>query len=210
MKKNLFVFAALALSSAASQAQTAAPTKIGIIHVQAAILNTKDGKKASDELNAKFSPRKAELDKKQANIDQLKEKLQKGSATLSDDAKTKLMRDIDNETKALTRANEDAQADVEQEEGKIYNELGAKMYAIVEKYAKDNGYAMIIDVSAPQQPVWWASDAINITNEAIALYDKANPGTGSGSAAAPRPPAAAPAPRPVTPPAGAPAAPKKQ
>jgi outer membrane protein len=210
LKKNLLVFAVLALSSAASHAQTATPTKIGIIHVQAAILNTKDGKKASDELNAKFSPRKAELDKKQANIDQLKEKLQKGSATLSDDAKTKLMRDIDSETKALTRANEDAQADVEQEEGKIYNDLGAKMYAIVEKYAKDNGYAMIIDVSAPQQPVWWASDAINITNEVIALYDKASTGGGSGSAAAPKAPAAAPTPRPAVPPAGAGAPPKKQ
>ena len=217
MKQNLFTLSALVLGSAVlANAQAGAPTKIGIIHVQAAILNTKDGKKASEELNTKFAPKKSELEKKQANIDQLKDKLQKGSATLSDEAKNKLMRDIDAETKALTRANEDAQADLEQEEGKIFNELGAKMYAIVEKYAKDNGFAMIIDVSSPQQPVWWASEAVNITNEAIVLYDKANPGT---SAAAPAPktpgpaaaPGSAPAPAAATPPRpAAPAAPPRK
>ena len=149
-KKHLILPAFVLCAATLAQAQGAAPTKIGIIHVQAAILGTKDGKKAGDELNAKFGQRKAELDKKQAAIDQLKDQLQKGSATLSDDAKNKLVRQIDSETTALKRNTEDAQADMEQEEGKIFNELGSKLYAIVEKYAKDNGYTMIIDVSGQQ------------------------------------------------------------
>jgi outer membrane protein len=210
LNKNHLIIPALALCAAMlAQAQGAAPAKIGIIHVQAAILGTKDGKKAGDELNAKFSQRKTELDKKQAAIDQLKEQLQKGSATMSDDAKNKLVRQIDGDTTALKRATEDAQADMEQEEGKIFNELGSKLYAIVEKYAKDNGYTMIIDVSGQQQPVWWASDSINITNDVVALYDKAGPGGAASGAGAPKAPAAgtpAPAVRPVAPSA----APKKQ
>jgi outer membrane protein len=221
LNKNHLILPALALCAATlAQAQGAAPMKIGIIHVQAAILGTKDGKKAGDELNAKFTQRKAELDKKQAAIDQLKEQLQKGSATMSDDAKNKLVRQIDSETTALKRATEDAQADMEQEEGKIFNELGSKLYAIVEKYAKDNGYTMIIDVSGQQQPVWWASDSINITNDVVALYDKASPGGATSGAAAPKPPAPGVAPvRPPAPPApgvapvrppAPPAPPKKQ
>jgi outer membrane protein len=210
LNKNHLILPALALCAATLvQAQGAAPMKIGIIHVQAAILGTKDGKKAGDELNAKFTQRKAELDKKQTSIDQLKEQLQKGSATMSDDAKNKLVRQIDSETTALKRATEDAQADMEQEEGKIFNELGSKLYAIVEKYAKDNGYTMIIDVSGQQQPVWWASDSINITNDVVALYDKASPGGATTGAAAPKAPVPGAAPVPVRPPAP-PAAPKKQ
>jgi outer membrane protein len=220
LKQKLFFISALTCAVAAlASAQAATPTKVGIIHVQAAILNTKEGKKASEELNAKFAPKKTELEKKQAEIDQLKDKLQKGSATMSDDAKAAMMRDIDNKTKSLQRANEDAQADLEQEEGKVFNELGSKMYGIVQKYAVDNGYAVIIDVSNPQQPVWWASDApgINITNDVIALYDKANPGTGATAAPSASKPASAPAPKPAatTPaitapkPAAAPAAPKQ-
>jgi outer membrane protein len=212
LNKNHLVLPALVLCAAAlAQAQGAAPTKIGIIHVQAAILGTKDGKKAGDELNAKFGQRKSELDKKQAAIDQLKDQLQKGSATMSDDAKNKLVRQIDGETTALKRSTEDAQADMEQEEGKIFNELGSKLYAIVEKYAKDNGYSMIIDVSGQQQPVWWASDTINITNDVVALYDKANAGGSTSAAPGPRPPAAGTPAAPVRAPVGAPpAAPKKQ
>ncbi|MBV8906069.1 MAG: OmpH family outer membrane protein, partial [Acidobacteriia bacterium] len=84
--------------------------------------------------------------------------------------------------------------------------------ALVEKYAKDNGYSMIIDVSQQNQPVWWASDSINITNEVISLYDKANPGAATSSATKPTAPSAttpAPAARPAAP-ATPPAATKKQ
>jgi outer membrane protein len=214
LKKNLFVLPALLLAvTVLVHAQAAAPLKIGIIHVQAAILGTKDGQKAAAELNAKIAPRKSELEKKQAAIEALQEQLRKGSATMSEDAKSRIMRDIDSNTKALNRDNEDAQADIEQEESKIFNDLGAKLYAVVEKYAKDNGFSMILDVSAQQQPVWWASDSINITTEVVALYDKAHPaGAASVTAApaAPRPAApAAPVTRPAVPPA-APPAPKKQ
>jgi outer membrane protein len=187
LKNKQFVCFALVLAAAIEvRAQTAPPAKIGIIHVQAAILSTKEGKRAGDELNGKFGQRKTELEKRQAGIDQLKEQLQKGSATLSEDAKNRLMRQIDSETTSLKRATEDAQADMEQEEGKIINGLGAKLYAIVEKYARDNGFSIIIDVSGQNQPVWWASESINITNEVIALYDKANPG-GAASAPASKP-----------------------
>lgn len=208
LKKNLLISSALVLGAAAlAQAQSAPPTKIGIIHVQAAILGTKEGKKAGEDLNAQFGQRKSDLEKKQASIDQLKDQLQKGSATMSDEAKNKIVREIDSQTTALKRATEDAQADVEQAEGKIINELGAKLYAIVEKYARDNGYSMIIDVSQQNQPVWWASDSINITNEVIGLYDKAYPGGGASTATKPAQTGSAPQARPATTPTSAPAAP---
>ena len=107
-KSQIVVSSALVLAAATlAHAQSAPPTKIGIIHVQAAILSTKEGKKAGDELNSKFGQRKAELEKKQAGIYQLKDQLQKGSATMSDEAKNKLMRQIDGETTSLKRATEE-------------------------------------------------------------------------------------------------------
>jgi len=215
LKKNLFVISAFALCAVfGANAQSAVPTKIGIIHVQAAILQTKDGQKAAADVNAKFAPRQADLEKKKASIDAMEESLRKQSATMNDDARAKLTRDIDNGKKSLTRESEDAQSDLEQEEGKVFNELGSKLYAIVDKFAKDNGFAVIIDVSPQTQPVFWAADAVNITNEVVALYDKANPGGGTTSTTAPAPRPAAPAgvaPRQTAPPSGVPpAAPKKQ
>src|SRR5664279_1413684 len=208
LKKNFVVFPALVLGMAAmAHAQT--PAKVAIIHVQNAILQTKDGQKAASELQGRFAPKKAALDKKQADIAALQDTLRKGSATMSEDAKAKLMRDIDTNNKSLQRDTEDAQADLDQEQGKIMQELGSKVMAVLEKYATGNGYALVLDVSNPQTPVLWASQTIDITADIVKLYDQANPGTGTTAA---KPPAgAAPvAPRPTTPAPAAPPAVKKK
>src|SRR5262249_50776744 len=152
----LLMFPAFALGFAALAHAQAAPTKVAIINVQQAILQTKDGQKASADLQAKFMPRRQQLDKKQADIQAQQEQMKKGSATMSDEAKQKLTREIDSNTKSLQRDGEDFEADVNQEEGKIMQDLGQKLMDVVIKYATQNGYAMVLDVSNQQTPVLWA------------------------------------------------------
>jgi outer membrane protein len=83
------------------------------------------------------------------------------------------------------------------------------MMVVIDKYANDNGFALILDVSNPQTPVLYASNTIDITSEIVGLYDKgaalpqpkppsstnAAPGVVPGSSAAPAPAA----PKPVVP-----------
>ncbi|HLH20433.1 MAG TPA: OmpH family outer membrane protein [Bryobacteraceae bacterium] len=200
MKKNFVAFSALALGMAMlAHAQSATPSKVAIIHVQNAILATKDGQKAQNDLQATFNPRKQEFEKKQADLQALQEQMKKGSATMSDDAKAKIARDIDSGSKSLQRYQEDFESDVQQAEQRIMQDLGQKMMDVIIKYATQNGYAMVVDVSNPQTPVLWADPAVDITNEIVKLYDQAHPGSatattakpaGSAPAAAPKPPAA--------------------
>ncbi len=197
MKKSIYLVPALALAATLAHAQAAAPSKVGIIQIQNAIVSTKDGQKALSELQARFGPKKAELEKRQSDIAGLQDQLRKGSATMSEDAKSKLMRQIDQNTKSLNRDTEDAQAEVEQAEGKIMQELGQRMMAVINKYARDHGFSLIIDVSNPQTPVVFAADSIDITKDIIDLYDKNAPAaTTAAPAAAPKPPAAV-APKPA-------------
>lgn len=196
MKNSLFVAPALVLAAATLAQAQPAPTKVGIIQIQQAILSTKDGQKALADLQGRFGPKKAELEKKQNAIAQMQQQLRSGSATLSEDAKNKLVRDIDQNTKSLNRETEDAQAEVEQAENKIMQDLGQRIMAVINKYARDNGYALILDVSNPQTPVVFAADTIEITKEIVDLYDKNAPA------------AAAPAARPAAPPAAKPPAAK--
>jgi outer membrane protein len=204
LKKNFIVFPALVLGFAAlANAQSITPTKVAIIHVQNAILMSTDGKKAAGDLTTTFAPRKAELEKKQQEIAALQDQLKKGSTTMSEEARTKLMRDSDALTTKLNRDTQDAQTDLDEAQGKLMQELGNKMLAIIEKYATQNGFALVLDVSNPQTPVLWAASGIDITNDIVKLYDQANP-AGAGSAAKPAAPAArpaAPAPQTKTPPA---------
>lgn len=182
--KKIFVFPAVVLGMALCAHAQAAPTKVAVIQVQTAILSTKDGQKAANELQGKFAPKKAEIDKKQGDIAAMQDQLKKGQATMSEDVKTKLMRDIDSANTKLQRDTQDAQADLDEEQQKIMQELGNKMMAVVEKYAQANGFAIVIDVSNPQTPVLWASQAIDITSEIVKLYDQANPAA-AGAASAP-------------------------
>ncbi len=193
MKKHLVVLSVLVLGAAAlAQAQGQVPTKIAIINVQNAILSTKDGQKAAADLQAQFNPRQQDLEKKQAELAALQDQLRKGSATMSDEAKTKLMRDIDATTTRVNRDTQDARSDLDEAQGKVMQELGGKMMAVMEKYAVQNGFAMVLDVSNPQTPVLWAASAVDITNDIVKLYDQAYPGAAAApSVPAAKPPAAA-------------------
>src|SRR4029077_5374417 len=98
-------------------------------------------------------------------------------------------------TKSLNRDTEDAQAESEQEQGKVMQELGQRVMAVVNKYSKDHGFSLIMDVSSQQTPVLFADPAIEITGDIIKLYDQNSPGpVSSAPAGAPRPAAPARAP----------------
>jgi len=208
VNKNVLAMGVLALGMAAiAAAQTPAPNKVGVIQIQSALVSTKDGQKAAAELETKMGPRKKELDQQQAEIKELQEKLQKGGNAMADSAKEELTRTIDQKTKSYNRQMEDAQAELEQEQRKLLNVLGQKMMQVIDKYAVANGFSVILDVSNPNTPVLYASNAVDITKEIVELYDKNSAAAPAAAPAKPAAPAAA-APKPATPPA--PAAPKKQ
>jgi len=161
----------MALFAAACAPAQTQPEKVGVINMQAAMGGTKDGQKAAAELNAKYGPRQKDVQSKQAEIESLKDQLQKGQNTLSDAAKNDLYAKIDQKTKAVNRDMEDARAELEQDQSRFVNEIGSKMSVVINKYAKDNGYALVIDVSSQQGPVLFASNTIDITKQIVDLYD---------------------------------------
>ena len=207
MKSTLCVLSLLGLAISAG-AQTAG--KVGVINIQSAIISTNDGKKAAVEIQTRFNPKKAEVDKRQNELNQLQDQLNRGRNTLSEEARQNLMREIDQKTKSLKYFTEDAQTELNQEEQKAMGELGGRIMAVIDKYAKDHGYTLILDVSSPQTPVLYASNTIDITRDIIELYDKNPP---AAPAAAPasgvvKPPAATGVAQPAAPPAPKPAPPK--
>jgi len=171
--RNGFAPFVLALAGAAFAHGQGATGKVGVINIQNAIVTTKDGQKAAAELDAKAAPKRKTLESKQNEINSLKDQLQKGSNALSETAKQEIVRNIDTKTKSFNRDMEDAQAEVEQDQQKILQDLGGRMMAVIDKYAKDNGFVLILDVSNPQTPVLFASNAIDVTKDIIDLYDKA-------------------------------------
>jgi outer membrane protein len=195
--KKSFVVSLLACGLVSlSQAQTPAnppapatvPTKVAIINIQAAILSTADGKKAAEDLRTKFDARKTALERRSTDLRNKVETLRKGAATMSEDARNKLMRDNDAENKAITRDGEDLNNDMDQENGRLMNEIGGKMLEIISQYASANAYAMVLNVG-DQGALLWHNPSTDITADIIKLYDQAHPaGAPASKPAAPAPP----------------------
>jgi outer membrane protein len=182
------------------------PTKIGVVNIQQAIGECAEGKKEIDALQQKFNPKQAELKTMSDEVEGLKKQYQAQADKLSEDEKSSRAKAIDTKQKSLQRNFEDAQAEFQQAEQEVINRIGAKMVAVLEKYANTNGYAVVLDVSNPQtSPVLWATQGSVITKELVEAYDKENPAGISaptpkpaGSAGTATRPPAAPS-RPATP-----------
>lgn len=165
----------LAQSAPAPTAAPAGPAKIGIVNIQDAIVATNEGKKEFDTLQTRFTPKQTELKALNDEVEGLKKSFEAKQATLSPEAAAAQARTIDTKQKSLQRNYDDAQNEFQQAEQDVVNRIGTKMLAVLEKYAKDNGYTVILDVSNPQTPVLWASQGTIITKDLVDAYNIANP-----------------------------------
>jgi outer membrane protein len=198
--------------SAASPAPAApagpAPIKIGFISFEQAVFSTNEGQREADAVMKKFDPKQQELKSQTDEVENLKKQLQTQGDKLNDEARATLVKNIETKSKSLQRSMEDAQGEFQREQGEVFNKVGAKVFKTMEKYAKDNGFAAIINVipSDQQNPpgqlsLLWFVPQVNVTKEIVDAYNKesgvAPLPTAKPAAAAPRP--SAPVNRPATP-----------
>lgn len=173
---------------AQAAATSAAPNKVGIINIQAAIGSTAEGKQALAELRSKFEPRQAQLQQIQKQIQDVQSRLQTGQTTLSNDEIMRLRDRGTRLTRTLQRKRQDLQDDESDAQQDAINRIGRKMMAVLDKYAKEHGYSVILDTSSQQTPVIYASNRVDLTEEIIHLYDQAYP-VKAAAKAAPKAPA---------------------
>jgi outer membrane protein len=191
VRSRLTIVPVLALLGGLSAwAQT--PQKFAIINMQEALISTKDGQKAVAALKAKFAPKEQEFQKRQSDLQAKQDELRRTENTISEEKKAALARDIDSMTKTLQRDTDDAREDVNQEQQKILNDLGAKVMAVLNKYAVDKQFTMVFDISGQPNNVMFATNSIDITRDIISLYDASPQPTPSSSSAPPKAPAPAP------------------
>jgi len=180
-----------AAQAQSSGATGAAPMKVGVINVQVAITSTAEGKQAAAELQSQFAPRQSELENLRKQIEDLQTRLRTGSNTLSDEEKARLAADGDRLTRVYQRKQQESQDDFNEAQRDIVDHIGRKMIEILDRYSRENGYAIIFDTSSQNTPVIYAANQIDVTQDIIRLYDQSYPvksaGGGGSKPAAPKP-----------------------
>lgn len=205
----LLAAGAFAQNGAAAPTAQTTGTKIGIINIQEAILATNEGQRDFGALQKKFEPKQSELNNLNKEIQTLQDQLKTQGDKLNEQSRQDLVKNIETKQKSLQRQAEDAQSDFQAQQGDIANRIGGKLMEVIDKFAKQNGYAVVVDVSSQQSPVLWAAQGNIITKEIVDAYNAqsgvAAPPPSAPASGAVRPPAA----RPSTPAAAKSAAPKQ-
>ncbi len=145
------------------------PTKVGIINLQRAIVETAEIKKAQVELEAKYRPRTAELEKVQRELSDIQSQLQSGK--LDPRAEQEANQRGQRRQREAQRIQEDLQGDVNRDREEILQKAGRKMSEVVQKLATEKGLDVVVDVNSTV----FFKPTLEITNDAIAAYDKAYP-----------------------------------
>jgi outer membrane protein len=167
--------------------------KVAIIAFQQAVAATNEGQRNFATLRVKFEPKQTQLKTQSDEIDSLKKQLQDAGTTLSETERESRLRVIDEKTKALQRSAEDAQNEAQGAMSDMYQQLAQKVYAVLDSYASQNKFTLVLDASNQQNsPVLWATPATDITKAVVDAYN-----TKSGVPVQPAA-ASAPAPRPST------------
>lgn len=167
-----------AWAQAESNAPAVASGKIAVINLQGAIAGTEEGKEASKQLQAQFAPRQAELETLRKQIADLQQRLQAGATTLSDEEKARLAAQGNVLTRKFQREQQDINDDGNDAQQLVINRIGQKMMNVLDKFAKQNGYNLILDdgTSAQSSPVvLYSANQVDVTQQVIKLYDASYP-----------------------------------
>ena len=187
----------------------AIPAKIALVAFEQAVFATNEGQKAVQDIQAKFKPKKDQIDTLSHEVDSLKKQLQGAPATLTDAERAAKMKEIDAKDKRLNHDAEDAQTAYNTDLQEAYSKVAAKVSVTLKKYVSDNGYTLLLDVSSQQSNVMWANQSTDVTQAIVTAYN-ASSGVAAPAPSAPSAPAATrPRPSTTTPTAPKPTAPKQ-
>jgi outer membrane protein len=156
----LFAVSVICPQYAAGQA------KVGVVNFQRAVLETSEMKKASADLQAKYKPRQDQLEKLQRDLTDIQAKLQNPQTASAD-----LQSDGQRKQREAQRITEDLQADAERDRNDILQRGTQRMTDVVKKLADEKGLDVVFDAT---NAVFF-KPALEITQEAIAAYDKTYP-----------------------------------
>ena len=150
-------------------------SNVAVVDFERAVVESVEGKKASEKFNVTLKAKQADVEKRQRDLEESQKKLANGTITLSTTAKADLQRDIDRKTTELQRLNDDTQKELQGLRDELLRPIAERATAALNAMAAAEGYTVVIDISNPENNVIWANPKNDITAELIKRLDTATP-----------------------------------
>ncbi len=182
-------------SAPPANSTAAAPNKIAVLDIQAAIVNTAEGKQEAASMQSSFAAKQAEVDSLRKQIDDLEKKAQAGANTLNDEEKARMSQQDTLLQHQLQRKSDQFNEEANAARAEILDRIGRKIVDVVDRYARENGIGLVVDSSGQTNPVLFRAQQLDITTEIVKLYDQQYP-VKAAAATPPKTPANTPAKKP--------------
>lgn len=161
--KNVSIILLLLASMLSFQAVLAKELKVGVVDIARVLEQSPQAAIARKKLQDEFSPREKKLVAEQKKIHKLEEQLVRDGAIMSESERTRLEREVVSKKRDAKRNQDVFREDLNFKRSEILESLQRNLIATIQKYAKDNGYDILL-----AEGVIYASDSINITDEILA------------------------------------------
>lgn len=173
MKKATVLLAALVITAFAFASAGAAELKIGYVDLQKALNESTAGKKAKEKFTAEVKRAESEIARKKEELERLGGSLEKQSSMLKDDVKAEKEKEFIQLQKDYERKLKDYKDELQIKDAQYTRGILADLVDIIKKYGKANNYTIVFERS--ETVLLYATDALDITDKIISIYDSQGP-----------------------------------
>ena len=174
MKRSVIATLIIACMAIPALGASAKGSKIGYVDLQRALKEVEEAKDAYAVLKADFDKKQQELDQKTEAIKKLKDELENQSLVVKGPPKLEQQQMFQQKLMELQSLYVKLQQDLNARENEYKDKILGKMFTIIEKIAKDEGFEYVVD----KRSILYGPNSNDVTNEVIRLYNKKHPSKG--------------------------------
>ena len=145
------------------------PMKFGAVNSQEVLEKSQEGKRVTAQLEAKNKTLQEDLARMDDRIRDLETRLNTQRLTLSQEALTNLMADLDKLRTDRTRFVEDSRRELNDLQVRLFNKLQTELRPIITEVGKEKNLDMIFDVGG--SGIIYFNPAVDLTQDIIVKYD---------------------------------------
>ncbi len=147
-----------------------AASKIAFVDVQKVLVRSVAGVGAREQLEREKTTMQKDVDTRRAEVEKLRDDLEKKGLVLSADAKREKEETLQRKVRDLRRVVDDFQKELEKKEQGLTQRILQELSGVIEQLGKERGYLLILEKRGAS--VIYGDAEADITEEIIKTYDQ--------------------------------------
>ncbi len=161
--------AVAALAGLVAAAPARADLKVGVVDMQRALNECDAGKRARDQVKAKFEKAQDQLKRQREDLDRRRQDYDKRAVVLKEEERRNLEKDLESRGLEFKRKYEDFQRELKETDSELTSGIVEELYGIVRDYGAKNNFSLVLEAS--NGALLYNDKTTDITDEIIKLHN---------------------------------------